>query len=229
MTWILTFRNALTAVAVAAALAGVLLCVPAASGRSHARTPQALEAIESGAEDMVDYALDGNRRALVKGAATLTTAVEDGKALLAENGVPAATIRRLLTLSTAVSRVADSGKPVRVALAANAVSALMPSIYERFAGKELAALLRLDYLDREAQLRGLAGQPGKVPGLVTQLKASWSSVRPAILARGGNKQATAFDRHVAAMVRLEKGAAAGIAREAAAGLELIDALEGVVG
>jgi hypothetical protein len=50
-----------------------------------------------------------------------------------------------------------------------------------------------------------------------------------VRARGGRKEAAAFDKHVAAMKRLAPAAGVGLQREADVGLELVDDLENVFG
>jgi hypothetical protein len=49
------------------------------------------------------------------------------------------------------------------------------------------------------------------------------------VARGGRREAAAFDGHLAAMKRLAPNAGAALQREAATGLELVDDLERVFG
>jgi hypothetical protein len=116
-----------------------------------------------------------------------------------------------------------------VALAANAVSEIVPGLYARFADPVPPAVGTLDYLDREAELRSLAGQRTAVPTLVQRLSRTWAGVRPRVRAHGGGSVAGAFDRHVAAMTRLAPAGGAELRREAARGLELVDQLEQVFG
>jgi hypothetical protein len=87
----------------------------------------------------------------------------------------------------------------------------------------------LDYLDREAELRSLAGQRTAVPTLVQRLSRTWAGVRPRVRAHGGGSVAGAFDRHVAAMTRLAPAGGADLRREAEHGLALVDDVEQVFG
>jgi hypothetical protein len=114
----------------------------------------------------------------------------------------------------------------RVALAANAVSALMPGLYANFADRVPPGVLTLDYLDREAQLRSLAGEQSAVVSSVQTLTTTWPAVRRRVLAVGGLKEAHSFDAHVAAMKRLVRSSnRAALQREAVNGLDLVDTLE----
>jgi hypothetical protein len=166
---------------------------------------------------------------MVRQSAELTTAVRgDAASTLARAGVPRPRIQLLRSRAAAVARRARSGSFIAAALSANAVSALMPEFYARFAGQATGAVLRLDYLDREAQLRSLAGNRARLPSIAAELASSWKSVRPRILAKGGTTEAHAFDHHVAALRRLAPGPPKALQAEAARGLELVDELEGVL-
>jgi hypothetical protein len=114
-----------------------------------------------------------------------------------------------------------------VLLAANSVSQLMPALYVHFADPVPPDIQALDYLDREAQFRSLAGQPAKVAAAVTELARTWSRVRPKVAAAGGAAEAAAYTAHVAALQRLSPTAAAKVQAEAVHGLDLVDRLEQV--
>jgi hypothetical protein len=102
----------------------------------------------------------------------------------------------------------------------------MPDLYSRFADPVSAANFMLDYLDREAQLRSLAGQTRAVASAVKQLGPTWAKVRPRVVAAGGAREAAAFQKHVTAMQRLDPRAARKVQAEAVRGLALVDELEG---
>lgn len=190
--------------------------------------PDILTEVESGAEDIVDFALSGARRNAVSTAADLQTSANGpAAAALTASGVSAAKVRELGRRASRVARIAQRGSFVEIALAANAVSELMPDLYGRFQDRVPALILALDYFDREAQLRSVARQPGKVAVAVAGLKATWPRVRPNVRAAGGAKEAAAYDGHVLAMTRLRPGTAKEVQAEAVRGLELVDALERV--
>jgi antitoxin (DNA-binding transcriptional repressor) of toxin-antitoxin stability system len=205
---------------------------PHASGASIAPTkhplPEILIDVESGAEDIVDLALSGDRGTAVSTAADLkSSAYGPATAALVAAGVPAADVSELRRRTSSVLRTAQKGSFVQIALAANAVSQLMPDLYARFQNRVPTLILALDYFDREAQLRSLARDPGKVVVAIAGLERTWPRVRPKVRAAGGAKEAAAFDRHVLAMTRLRAGTPRKVQAEAVRGLELVDELERV--
>lgn len=156
--------------------------------------PRRLAATESGTEDIIALALSGDRAAVVTGTSRLakvssgTTASE-----LKRSGVPEATVAELDRRAGHLARVARNGSFVEVELAANAVSALMPGLYRRFETRVPAEILALDYLDREAQFRSLARQPGAVAAALKELARTWARVRPRLVAAGGTREARSYD------------------------------------
>jgi hypothetical protein len=190
--------------------------------------PERLAATESGAEDLIAAALSGDRDAVVSGAASLRKATGGSTAeTLTHAGVPAAEVAELRLRTRRLARVAGTGSFVDVELAANAVSQLMPGLYRRFEPRVPAAILALDYLDREAQFRSLARQPVAVAVAVKKLARTWAQVRAKVVAAGGATEARAYQAHVAKMKRLSPSAAGEIQGEARRGLELVDRLENV--
>jgi hypothetical protein len=223
-----TVARRLGSAAGVALTAAALTVHPAGGAGGPAPVPAVLTATESGAEDIVDYALAGDRGSVVATAKTLReTANGPAAATLRANGVPAAVIRALEQRADRLARVAGGGSMISVAIAANAVSGLMPSLYARFHDRVPPTILRLDYLDREAQLRSLAHQPPKAVGAVAQLAPAWLGVRRRVIAAGGKHEAALFDHHVAAMKKLGPHTGRSFEAEAARGLELVDQLERV--
>jgi hypothetical protein len=195
---------------------------------SESPVPGKLASTKSGAEDIIASALSGDRGAVVAGASTLADASNGATAgVLSRAGVPDTTVAELEKRTTRLARLARDGSFVEVALAANAVSQLMPSLFRRFHDRVPAEILALDYLDREAQFRSLAGQTTAVAAAVTGLARTWTRVRPKVVAAGGGQEAKAYQAHVAAMKRLSPAAADAIQAEARRGLELVDQLERV--
>jgi len=193
-----------------------------------APVPPSLKTVESSAEDIVDFALSKDRGGVSATAASLKAAANGpAAAALTRSGVPSAELAQLKARANRVAQLAGSGSFIAIALAANAVSELMADLYGRFQDRVPARILRLDYLDREAQLRSLARQKEKVAVAMRQLGPTWVRLRPKVIAAGGARQAAAYDRHVAAMKRLVRGAGKNVQAEAVHGLELVDQLEQV--
>jgi hypothetical protein len=190
--------------------------------------PPSLQAVESSAEDIVDFALAGDRASLVVGAATLKAAASGPAATtLAQAGVPSLRVSLLERRANRVGRLAAHGAMIDVALAANAVSELMPGLYGHFRNRVPAAVLLLDYLDREAELRSLARQPDKVDAAIMKLVLAWAPLRPKVIRAGGAKEAASYQQHVAAMKRLAADSGTRLQIEAVRGLNLVDEIERV--
>jgi hypothetical protein len=221
-------RYSLFAVSLLATLMLVGGGATVAAGSVRAPVPASLKAAESSAEDIVDFALSGDRRSAVSAAASLQAAAGGPVgAALTRAGVPSAKVAQLWRRASRVVRLARGESFLAIALAANAVSQLMADLYARFQDRVPAAILTLDYLDREAQLRSLARQPDNVTLAVKELEPTWTRVRPRVVAAGGARAAAAFGRHVAAMKRIRPGAGKRMQAEAVRGLELVDRLEQV--
>lgn len=189
--------------------------------------PASLEEVESGAEDTIDHAHRGDRARVVATAESLRRAAS-GRAVadLREAGVTAARIALLQDRARRVDALAPDGDVDQVSLAANQVSALMPELFARFKDPVPPGVLKLDYLDREAQLRSRAGDLAAVGPAVRTLSSTWTSLRPDVIAAGGAGVAARYDRHVASMRRLARDPGGqALQREAVTGLELVDALE----
>jgi hypothetical protein len=214
------FAGALLAASISAAAA------PAAGTRPP--VPASLTALESSAEDLVDVALAHDRAGVVAKASALTAGAGGAAAAaLTAAGVSQADVKTLRRDAALVARLSRSGSYTAVALAANAVSGVVAGFYGHFADPIPTAVRRLDYLDREAQLRSLAGQGKAVPPVVARLAATWAPLRQRTIDRGGGTVAAAYARHVAAMRRLSHPPGGAFRSEAVNGLNLVDELEGV--
>jgi hypothetical protein len=219
---------------VATILAGAVLCAATAlvatAALVKAPVPAILTATESSAEDLVDVALSGDRGEVVEIAASLKAkAKANGPAAsaLTRAGVPAAKVDQLEQRANRVAQLAQHGSFIAVALAANAVSQLMPDLYGRFQDPVPPTILALDYLDREVQLRSIARQTAKVAAAIEELGPAWARVRPRVVAAGGASEAAAFQKHVVALERLDPDARTKVQAEAVRGLALVDELEQV--
>ena len=199
----------------------------ASSALSKSPVPATLVTLESSAEDIVDFALGRDRASVLATAGVLRrTARGPAAAALTAAGARPVEISELERRATRLTQLARAGAFTSVALAANAISGLMPGLYAHFADRVPPAVLRLDYLDREIQLRSLA-RAGHAPSLVAELSSTWAPLRAKVRARGGVREANAFDRHVAAMKRLEHTSGKRLQAEAVNGLGLVDEIEAV--
>jgi hypothetical protein len=191
--------------------------------------PRSLGQAESSAEDTIDYALAGKRARVVTKARELQKVAEGAAgAALRDADVPEDRVSSFQDRARRVDELAPRSELLRVSLAANQVSALMPEFYARYADRVPPEVLKLDYLDREAKLRSLAGDQAAVQGAASQLSTTWTKLRPQVIKAGGVKVAASYTRHVGAIRRLAPGSdESALQREAATGLDLVDLLEDV--
>jgi len=190
--------------------------------------PASLMETESAAEDIIDFVLSHDRGSLVTRASSLRAAANGpAAAALTRAGVPSAKVAQLKRRAERVTQLARSGSFIDIALAANAVSQLMPDLYARFRDPIPAPILTLDYLDREVQFRSVARQPEKVAMAITALERTWMRLRREVIAAGGAKAAAAYQRHVVALRRLGPRAGKELQAEAVNGLNLVDEIENV--
>lgn len=198
-----------------------------AKATSASTVPASLKRAETAAEDVIGY-LDKGKPAQAQAEARLLKELARGQAAsaLSKAGVSQSKIQVLQSRADRVAALSlGSASKLRVSLAANSVSQLMPALYSRYQDPVPAAVLRLDYLDREIQLRSQANQPAKVRAAVKDLGSTWAKVRPPLVKAGGLKVAKRYDRHVQALKNTPSRAA--IQQEAVHGLDVVDLMEGV--
>ena len=198
------------------------------TARTRPPVPASLTALESNAEDLVDVALAHDRARVIAMAGTLASSSGNAatKALRSAGATPA-DVAALRARAAVVARLSHTGPFTSVALAANAVSAVVAGLYAHYSDPVPVPVRRLDYLDREAQLRSLAGQGKAVPAVVARLAATWKPLRQLVIAHGGGTVAGAYGRHVAAMNRLAQTPGGAFRSEAVNGLNIVDELESV--
>jgi hypothetical protein len=140
--------------------------------------------------------------------------------------VPEERISALRDRARLLDSIAPRASLARVSLAANQISALMPELYGHYKDPVPPDVLKLDYLDREAQLRSLAGDEASVPPAVSALSSTWTSLRPRVIDVGGRAVAARYTRHVVSMRGLARASdPEALQKQAAKGLDLVDELE----
>jgi hypothetical protein len=188
--------------------------------------PSSLDAVESGAEDTIDFARQGSRSKVVGAVHELRSALDPASTDLRKAGVPADRLQALKARVRVLQSLAPHGDLDRVSLAANQISALMPEFFDRYDVPVPPDVLQLDYLDREAQLRSVVGDTDTVKSAVDQLSSTWRGLRSRVIDAGGRRIMARFNRHVASMQRLVRDPKSrALQKEAAVGLELVDELE----
>lgn len=189
--------------------------------------PASLKRAETAAEDVIGF-LEKGQPAKSKAEAKLLRDLAHGRAAtdLRKAGVPRASIAAFGQRADRTARLSlGGGSALAVSQAANHVSQLMPGFYARFKDPVPAAVLKLDYLDRQVQLDAKAGQRAKLRRTVSDLATTWRQLRPALVGAGGSPVAKAYDGHVAALKR--GGTATAVQKQAIRGLDIVDQMEKV--
>ena len=218
---------------------GVALAVLAAAcgggggeegGEGRRSVPKSLTRAESAAEDSIDLILAGKRDQAVKSAGTLDKLAQRDLPDDLEGVASKEELGELQARAAELAKIAPTGEPVTVALAANHAFEIVAGLFGKYPSDVPGSVLVLDYLEFEAKLRALAHEPDQVRAAVARVTATWDEVKKSF--PSGDKANTArsrFDSHVAALTTV---ATAGtdfdaMAREAQHGLDLVDELEEV--
>jgi hypothetical protein len=143
---------------------------------------------------------------------------------LAGAGAPRSMIREFQQRADRVAQLSATGAPnLRVSLAASHASQLIPGFYSLYRHPVPAAVLRLDQLGRQIQLRSLAGETAQVRRLVKAQDATWTKLRPQVIAAGATLLVRRYDAHVRELE--QDGRQGDTAQHAREGLELVAQME----
>jgi hypothetical protein len=187
--------------------------------------PAGIQRAETAAEDVIKYLEEGKTAKAQAEAATLKGLAHGAAAAeLKRVGVPQPKIGAFQQRADLLQQLSTRGAPkLRTSLAANHVSQLMPGFYARYRDPVPPAVLRLDYLDRQIQLRSKVGHAGQVRRLVKSEGTTWAKLRPQLVAAGGMQVASQYDAHLQAL-KQDKSPAA-VQKQALKGLDLVDLME----
>jgi len=221
---------AVVAVGVALAVFGAACGRGSEENEGRKSIPRSLSRAESAAEDSIDLILADKRDKAIRSAATLDQLAQRDLAKDLEGVASKEELGELQARAAELARIAPSGEPIAVALAANHAFELIAQLFGKFHSDVPGTVLVLDYLDFEAKLRALAHDIDPVRATVTRLATTWSELAKnfpsgdkAIAVRGR------FDAHVAAMTSMATAGTDfdGMATEAQHGLDLVDEIEEV--
>jgi hypothetical protein len=195
-------------------------------GTSSGAIPIALANIEGTAEDAYDMALANKPSAVAADAAELDADWKSYRSQAEADGATAATLSAVDDAIAALGAHSGADTPESLARLANAVSAPMPILYALYKPAVPTELLELDYRGRELELDGKAANLDTATTDLAKLRATWTSLKPAVLSAGGTTQAADYGATIEAMDS-DIAAANGtkLAMDAVVGLELVDAME----
>lgn len=197
------------------------------AGRS---VPRSLSRAESAAEDTIDLVLAGKRDKAIRSAGTLDTLAQGDLTEDLEGIASKEELGQLQARAAELAKLAPSGEPIAVALAANHVFEVIARLFGKFPSEVPGAVLVLDYLDFEAKLRALSHEIDGVRASVTRLSTTWSELASTFPSDDkASATRSRFEAHVATMARLAAAGTDfdGLAAEAHHGLDLVDELEAV--
>jgi hypothetical protein len=222
--------------AAAVVVLGVALAVLAAGcgrgegneGRSS--VPKSLSRAESAAEDSIDLILAGKRDQAVKSAGKLDELAQRDLPDDLEGVASKEELGELQARAAELAKIAPTGEPITVALAANRAFEVVAGLFGKFPSDVPGTVLVLDYLEFEAKLRSLAHDIEPLRAVVTRVSTTWAELAKTFPA--GDKAGAVrgrFDAHVAAMTSLAAAGTDfdGMAKEAQHGLDLVDEIEEV--
>jgi hypothetical protein len=180
------------------------------------------EDVAAAAERLIVDVEAGRVREARVGARKLNAVVHEAAAW--RDGVAARDVAALRVRTEALAGLAARrAPPLALALAANRVRDLATEQAARGGDPALTALLRLGYLEREVELRSLAGQRVAAKAAAAAAASTWNLTRAAVAAVAGDRIADRFDRHVG---RLEgHQGPAHLQDEARHGIELLVAIQ----
>ena len=187
--------------------------------------PASVTRAETAAEDVIGF-LEKGQVAKSRSEARLLKQLVNGPAAadLRLAGVTSAQIRELQRRGDRVAQLSLSAATrLKISLAANNVSQLMPALYARFQDPVPASVLRLDYLDRQVQLASMAGNRSGVRAGVSSLATTWKQLRPAVVAVGAAPVAKQYDAHIKSLRTATSPRV--IQKQAVHGLDIVDQIE----
>jgi len=230
----MTIRGRRGAAVVALGVALAVLAAACGGGgegnEGRASVPRSLSKAESAAEDTIDLILAGKRDQAVRSAATLDALSQRQLPDDLEGVASKEDLGELQARAAELTRIAPTGEPVTVALAANHAFEIIAGLFGKYPSAVPGSVLVLDYLEFETKLRALSHEADQVRVTAGRVAATWA-VLAGSFPTGDKADAVRrrFDAHVAALGALATAGTDfdGLAKEAQHGLDLVDELEEV--
>jgi hypothetical protein len=193
--------------------------------RKKGPVPQSLLTVESASRDVMELALAGKRREVVRRSRELA-AVARGPARTALAKIGQSDTGDLVWRTARIERFASSAPLLKVALATNRAFQLMAFYLDQYKTGALPDVTWLRYIEYQARLQAKARDGKRLHVAVVALRRNWQIERPDV---ADVRTVRRFDAHVKSMTRLADNAdPAQTQREAQHGLDLIDELEEVL-
>lgn len=198
---------------------------PATAATVTSTVPASVTRAETAAEDLIGF-LEKGQVAKSRAEARLLKQLAHGRAAadLTKAGVTSGQVKEFQRRADRVAQLSAAGAPrLKVSLAANNVSQQMPAFYGRFQDPVPPSVLKLDYLERQVQLESMAGSRAGVRTNVAAIAATWTRLRPDVVAAGGAGVAKAYDTHIKALRTAPSPTS--VQKQAVHGLDVVDQIE----
>lgn len=135
-------------------------------------------------------------------------------------------VRALHARVSSVADLAARGAWEATAQVANQVLRVVGEVYASCGDPIGARLIKLEYLEREIDLRCQAGQFRAVDAAVEELRATWDALRQRTGASGGDTVAIEYDLHIGVLERSHTPAA--VSTQVPTGLRLVAAMNALL-
>jgi hypothetical protein len=188
--------------------------------RQKGPVPQSLLTLESASRNVIELALAGKRRAVIREASVVAAAGRHfAKTPVAKDGFPGA----LKWQTARVRRLASSAPLLKVAMAANRAFQSLPYFFQQSGMSVVSDTSWLRYIEYQTLLSAKARNARRVHIAVVALRRNWEVTRPDVR---DERIVARFDEHVRSMTRLGDNSDPALTqREAKRGLDHIDELE----
>ena len=192
------------------------------------KIPNTLSTIEADAEDIIDFAPQGDWTRIPKDIAEMQSAWQLYLPQASQAAAPQALQAAMNTALQQLQTAAQAQDAAATMQAANDVSAAVVELFALYDSAIPADIGRLDVLGRQILLDVAQGDWAKAEQSLAQTAAVWQRVRPSALAQQGDKVVAAYDASLSAQAAwLKTKDREKLIDEANTGLEIVDELEGI--
>jgi hypothetical protein len=161
--------------------------------------PAAVTQVGEAAEDAYDQVATGDWVAAKKQLALLEQRLPQFQNAIAPNQ---ASLRNQLTTEVQSLRQAIAAQNRIAAMqAANEMTRIANEVTSRYATVPPAAVAHLDYLGRKLQIEAAQSDTKALAATTQEVRQTWQSLRPEVIAKGGQQQAETFDNVLAELAR----------------------------
>lgn len=187
--------------------------------------PSELDALESGAEDIIDQINSGDWAQAQSTVNAMKQYLADLEPSFRAAGVPEALVNEIRTRLTMLEAQVRAKNAHAAKVQANAITRVIPDIYDHYRVTVPTDLGRLDYLGREILLNVEKGDWAAARNTAAEVLRIWTRLKPTLNA-AAQKSAADFESTVNALIAdVGRQDSAATTRDANALLDKVDVLE----